>query len=67
MAVIALPALDGWQWAALVSPLFVTLLLTRISGVPMLEERSDARWGEEAAYRDYKARTPVLVPRPPRR
>lgn len=67
VAVIALPALDGWQWAALVSPLFVTLLLTRISGVPMLEERSDARWGEEAAYRDYKARTPVLVPRPPRR
>ena len=35
--IIALPVLQGWQWVALISPVFVTLLLTRISGVPLLE------------------------------
>ena len=54
------------QWVALVSPVFIYLLLTRVSGLPMLEERSDARWGGQPDYEAYKARTPVLWPRPPR-
>jgi len=66
IAVISLPALSGWQHVTLISPVFVALLLTRVSGVPMLEARARRRWGDEAAYRDYVARTPVLVPRPPR-
>ena len=46
--------------------LFVALLLMRISGVPMLERKADERWGGQPDYESYKARTPVLVPRPPR-
>ena len=65
VAVIALPALSGWQYITLLSPVFVFLLLTRVSGVPMLERRADKRWGGEEAYEAYKARTPVLIPRPP--
>jgi steroid 5-alpha reductase family enzyme len=65
VALIALPALSGWQYVTLISPLFVYLLLTRISGIPMLEASADERWGDDPAYRDYKARTPVLFPRPP--
>ncbi len=67
VAIIALPVLRGWQWVTLISPVFVTLLLTRVSGVPLLEQKADATWGGEADYEFYKARTPVLVPRPPRR
>ena len=63
IAVISLPVLASWQYMALISPIFVTLLLTRISGVPMLEKRADERWGTQQDYRNYKARTPVLVPR----
>jgi steroid 5-alpha reductase family enzyme len=63
VALVALPALEGWQLATLLSPVFVSLLLTRVSGVPLLEERADARWGDDPEYRAYKARTPVLVPR----
>ena len=37
IAVAALPALEGWQHVTLISPVFVYLLLTRISGVRMLE------------------------------
>ena len=63
VAVIALPVLRGWQWIALISPLFVTLLLTRVSGIPLLEKRADEKWGGQAAYEAYKKRTPSLIPR----
>jgi len=62
MAVIAFPVLQGWQHVALVSPVFVTLLLTRVSGVPLLEKRADKKWGEREDYQQYKANTPVLIP-----
>jgi len=66
VAIIAVPVLRGWQWVTLISPLFVTLLLTRVSGVPPLERRAEAKWGGQPDYEAYKASTPVLVPRPPR-
>lgn len=65
VAVIALPVLRGWQWITLISPVFVTLLLTRISGIPMLEKRADEKWGGQEDYEIYKAQTSVLIPRPP--
>jgi steroid 5-alpha reductase family enzyme len=61
--IIALPVLRGWQWVALISPIFVTLLITRVSGVPLLEKRADQKWGGQADYEAYKKRTPVLIPR----
>ena len=67
IAIIALPVLSGWRWVTLISPVFVTVLLTRVSGLPMLERRAQERWGDEAAFQEYTANTPVLVPRPPRR
>jgi steroid 5-alpha reductase family enzyme len=66
VAVMALPILSGWRWVVLISPVFVYLLITRISGVPMLEKRADKRWGGQPDYEAYKANTPELVLRPPR-
>ncbi len=63
IAVIALPVLRGWQWVTLISPVFVALLLTRISGIPLLEKRADEKWGGQADYEAYKRTTPVLIPR----
>jgi steroid 5-alpha reductase family enzyme len=63
IAIIALPVLQGWQWVALISPIFVTLLLTRVSGVPLLEKKADKKWGGQEDYESYKKRTPVLIPR----
>jgi steroid 5-alpha reductase family enzyme len=62
VAIIALPVLRGWQWVGLISPVFVAVLLTRISGVPLLERRADEKWGGQEDYEAYKARTPVLIP-----
>lgn len=63
IAVIALPVLRGWQWVALISPLFVTLLLTKVSGIPLLEKKADKKWGGQEYYEVYKKETPVLIPR----
>ena len=67
VAVVASAALEDRQWFALISPLFVVVLLTRVGGIPLLERRADERWGGEGEYEAYKARTSILVPRPPRR
>jgi steroid 5-alpha reductase family enzyme len=61
--IIALPVLRGWQWVALISPVFVTLLLTRVSGIPLLEKKADQKWGGQSDYEAYKKQTPVLIPR----
>ena len=66
VALIAAPALQGWQYATLISPLFVTILLTMGSGIPLLEDRADEVWGGQPDYEAYKASTPVLVLKPPR-
>jgi steroid 5-alpha reductase family enzyme len=64
VAVIALPVLRGWQWVTLISPVYVALQLTQVSGIPMLEKKADEKWGGQEDYEAYKERTPVLIPRP---
>jgi len=64
--VIALPQLSGWGWLAVISPLFVALLLTKVSGINLLDGIAKRRWGDDPAYQAYRRDTPVLLPRPPR-
>lgn len=66
IAIIAAPVLRGWQWATIISPVFVALLITRVSGIPMLEKRADEKWGSQEDYKAYKRATSILFPRPPR-
>ena len=62
MAVISLSSLSGIEYiTAVVSPLFVYLLLRKAEGVPMLERIADERYGELSDYQEYKANTPVLM------
>ncbi|MBK7948392.1 MAG: DUF1295 domain-containing protein [Deltaproteobacteria bacterium] len=63
VAWVAFPALAGFNLATLVSPLFVYVLLTRISGIPLLEARARRRWGADPAYLAYLEETPRLFPR----
>jgi len=62
MAVIALPTLIGWQYVTLISPIFIYFLLTRVSGVNLLEERANQKWGGTEEYESYVKKTPVLIP-----
>ena len=63
VAVIAFPVLSGLQYFALSSPVFVYLLLTRASGIPILEKNADRKWGGQKDYEDYKTNTPILFPK----
>jgi len=62
MAVISYPVLSGWQYVTLISPLFVTLLLTKVSGINLLEASSDKKWGHLESYQNYMQGTSVLIP-----
>ena len=62
MAVIAYPTLQGWQHISLISPIFIYFLLTKISGVNLLEQHADNKWGGKEDYEEYKRNTPILIP-----
>ena len=66
VALVAEKALQGWQLVTLVSPVFVALLLVRVSGIPILERRADEKWGGQPDYEAHKRRTSLLIPLPPR-
>jgi len=66
IAVLAWPVLLGWQWLAMISPIFVYLLITRISGVNKLEAKAEEKWGQDSDYRVYKERTSSLILMPPK-
>lgn len=62
----AVPFLDGAAFAVVIGPVFITLLLLFVSGIPLLERSAEAKYGDDPAYREYKRRTSILVPLPPR-
>jgi steroid 5-alpha reductase family enzyme len=58
---MAVPAGGAWS---IVSPIVMTVLLLKVSGVTLLEKDIGER---RSAYRDYVARTSAFIPRPPRK
>jgi steroid 5-alpha reductase family enzyme len=48
---------------AVLSPVYIILLLCFASGIPILEKAADKKWGKDPKYQAYKKRVPVLVPR----
>ena len=52
----------GYEYVSVLSPVFVCLLITKLSGVPMLEKSGLKRWGHLPEYQEYLRSTPVLVP-----
>lgn len=59
----AIALADGGAWT-IVSPLLMTVLLLKVSGVTLLEAGIDER---RPAYRDYVLRTNAFLPGPPRK
>lgn len=45
-----------------ISPIFVALLLIFVSGIPLLEQKSDKKFCDNDLYLQYKKTTPTLVP-----
>ena len=66
ISIIAFPIFRGWDYIALISPIFVYYLLVNISGIPMLEKAADAKWGKDENYIAYKNKTNILFLRKPK-
>ncbi len=64
IAVVGAGVFTGGQWIGLLSPVFVAVLLLKVSGVPLLEKRGEEKWGDDSAYRDYRSQVSRLIPLP---
>jgi len=62
--VYAVPVLHIAGLAVVAGPLFITLRLLFVSGIPLLERSADEKYRSDPAYGDYKRRTSILVPLP---
>ncbi|KAF8037819.1 hypothetical protein BT93_B0611 [Corymbia citriodora subsp. variegata] len=63
--VASTPVLEGSEWLVIFGPVFLTLLLLFLSGIPLLEESADKKYGNVASYRTYKRTTSPLILLPP--
>ncbi|ROT83501.1 hypothetical protein C7M84_023318 [Penaeus vannamei] len=53
---------SGWEYLTILCPLMDYLLITRVSGIPMLESYAMKKWGTSPQYRAYYKNTPELIP-----
>ncbi len=60
--IISLSSFSGIEYFSIISPIFVYILLTRMSGINMLEKIADERYGHLSEYVQYRENTPVLFP-----
>ncbi|KAG8379695.1 hypothetical protein BUALT_Bualt07G0115700 [Buddleja alternifolia] len=61
MFVASTPVLENGEWLVIFGPIFLTLLLLFVSGIPLLEESADKKYGNVSAYRHYKRTTSPLI------
>ncbi|XP_076465227.1 uncharacterized protein LOC143297000 [Babylonia areolata] len=58
----AASVLSGWEHVSIISPVFLSYLLIKVSGIPLLEAYGMKKWGATAAYQEYVGNTAKLVP-----
>ena len=63
IACFGISCFSGMERLAWISPIFIYLLLTKISGVPILDRRGLEKWGDQPEYHKYRDETPTLLPR----
>jgi len=63
-SVAGLATANGTLLFSWLSPLFTSVLLLKVSGVPMVVAAGEKKWGTDPAYRAYMANTSFLVPWP---
>ncbi len=61
--VYALVYLNDPALLTIISPLFITYLLTKVSGIPTLEKEYEKRYADDRTYQEYKKKTGVLFPK----
>ena len=60
VAIMSFSSLSGTQYLTMISPVFTYVLLVYISGVRMLDDMGNKKWGHIEEYKAYKKNTPRL-------
>lgn len=55
--------INGIGFITILSPIYITVLLVAVSGIPTLEKEYDKRYRGSKQYQDYKKHTGILFPR----
>lgn len=63
IAFFGISCFTGLERVAWISPIFIFILLTKVSGIPILDRRAFEKWGGNQEYQKYRDRTPALIPR----
>ena len=63
IAFFGISCFTGLERVAWISPIFTYILLTKISGIPILNKRALEKWGDNPEYQKYRDNTPALFPR----
>lgn len=63
IACFGISCFTGLERVAWISPIFIYLLLTKLSGIPILDRRALEKWGDDVEYQKYRENTPALFPR----
>ena len=63
IAFFGISCFTGLERVAWISPIFIYILLTKISGIPILDKRALEKWGDDIEYQKYRDNTPALFPR----
>ena len=61
ISIISFSSLSNLQYVTLISPIFTYVLLVYVSGVKLLEESGDKKWGHLKGYKEYIQKTPRLL------
>ena len=60
--VYIIPVMSGALWLTILGPVFITVLLLFVSGIPLLEQGADRKYGDDPAYQEYKRSTSLFIP-----
>lgn len=59
--IMVLPNLSGWNLLSVLGPVFITLLLLFVSGIPLLEKSAEKKYRDNPEYRSYRDSTSLLL------
>ena len=60
-----IPYFEGPEFLYFISPVFITFLLLKVTGIPLLEKSWEEKWGGDPDFQNYKKQTSILIPLPP--
>jgi steroid 5-alpha reductase family enzyme len=60
--IYTIPVLSGWSWLAVISPVWLVILLVFISGIPLIDSNAIKKYGNDPAYKEYRKKSWYLLP-----